>query len=239
MDGARYAEEPAIEDIDAARFYDRVRANPSSLDISAISQNTGIRTDILDRVRTHFFLTEHIVTDAPGSLRKAHFTPRSDIAEIWEAAKGREPFTEMHIVGFFEELWPPSLGAPVGSVHDFTSSIPYEDSREIIKYLLAGHDLFSVMGSSRDVLGSDETVLGGDSIFSDGDWIWRGDLCFYMRKYNVRLPDAFLAHARDNKYLMPTGKVLELRELAQKVQDGLLAGTSSPRSHTDRGRNGP
>ncbi|MFJ8968391.1 hypothetical protein ACIRJ3_05770 [Streptomyces anulatus] len=216
MDGARYAEEPAIEDIDAARFYDRVRTNPSSLDISTISQNTGIRTDILDRVRTHFFLTEHIRT-----------------------TEEREPFTEMHIVGFFEELWPPSPGAPVGSVHDFTSSIPYEDSREIIKYLLAGHDLFSVMGSSRDVLGSDETVLGGDSIFSDGDWIWRGDLCFYMRKYNVRLPDAFLAHVRDNKYLMPTGKVLELRELAQKVQDGLLAGTSSPRSHTDRGRNGP
>ncbi|WP_405501356.1 hypothetical protein [Streptomyces anulatus] len=89
MDGARYVEEPAIEDIDAARFYDRVRANPSSLDISTISQSTGIRADILDRVRTHFFLTEHIVTDAPGSLRKAHFTPRSDIAEIWEAASRR------------------------------------------------------------------------------------------------------------------------------------------------------
>ncbi|MFD4234983.1 hypothetical protein [Streptomyces sp. NPDC058542] len=151
----------------------------------------------------------------------------------------REPFTAMRIVGFFEELWPLSFGSPVGSVHDFASSTPYEDSKEIIKYLLVGHDLFSVMGSSEDVLGSDETALGGDSIFSDGDWIWRGDLCFYMRKYNVRLPDAFLAHAREKQYLMPAGKEIELRELAQKVQDDLMAGNSSPRSHTDRGRNGP
>ncbi|NUW05203.1 hypothetical protein G6W50_36700, partial [Streptomyces sp. CAI 127] len=89
-DGARYVEEPSPQDIDAARFYDRVRADPTSLDISAISQNTGVRADILDRVRTHFFLTEHIVTDAPGSIRKAHFTPRSDIAEIWDAASQRD-----------------------------------------------------------------------------------------------------------------------------------------------------
>ncbi|WP_228991322.1 hypothetical protein [Streptomyces sp. DH8] len=93
-DGARYVEEPAFEDIDAARFYDRVRADPSSLDISAISRNTGVRTDILDRVRTHFFLTEHIVADAPGSARRAYFTPRHDVAEIWEAASQRSLSSE-------------------------------------------------------------------------------------------------------------------------------------------------
>lgn len=60
-------------------------------------------------------------------------------------------------------------------------------------------DLCSVMGSSRDILGSGETVLGGDSIFSDGDWIWRDALCFYMRRYTVRLPDAVLAHAREQE----------------------------------------
>ncbi|MFJ9887549.1 hypothetical protein ACIQRW_16995 [Streptomyces sp. NPDC091287] len=84
----------------------------------------------------------------------------------------------MHIAGFFEEFWPTSFGTPVDSMHNFTSLSPYKDSKEIAKYLLKEHDLFSVMGSSGDVLGSGETVLGGDSIFSDGDWIWRGDLCF-------------------------------------------------------------
>ncbi|MGQ4713851.1 hypothetical protein ACUN22_09210 [Streptomyces anulatus] len=134
----------------------------------------------------------------------------------------------MRIAGFFKEFWPPSFGTPIDSVHDFTSSEPYEDSKGIAKYLLSGHDLFSVMGSSEDILGSDETVLGGDSIFGDGDWVWRGDLCFYMRKYSVRLPDTFLAHVREKQYLVPAEKATELRNLAQKVQDRLKAGNYFP-----------
>ncbi|MFD6472838.1 hypothetical protein ACFWEH_04935 [Streptomyces anulatus] len=138
------------------------------------------------------------------------------------------PITAMRVAGFFEEFWPPSFGTSVGSVHDFTSSAPYEDPKEITKYLLTGHDLFSVMGSSGDVLGSGETILGGDSILSDGDWVWRGDLWFYVRKYNVRLPDPFLARVREKQYLVPAGKEIELRKLAQKVQDSLMAGKRQP-----------
>ncbi|NXY95485.1 hypothetical protein HYE82_14020 [Streptomyces sp. BR123] len=88
-DGARYIEEPTAEHVAAARFYDGVRANPESLDIRAISENTGISQHVLDRVRTHFFLTQHVVTEGPGLSRRGYFTPRSDIAEIWEAAGQR------------------------------------------------------------------------------------------------------------------------------------------------------
>ncbi|WP_052230240.1 hypothetical protein [Streptomyces sp. CT34] len=88
-DGARYVEEPAPEDVQAARFYDEIRANPNSLDIGSISENTGVSTQVLDRVRTHFFLTKHVVALAPGDVRLAYFTPRSDLAEIWQAASQR------------------------------------------------------------------------------------------------------------------------------------------------------
>ncbi|MEU4260524.1 hypothetical protein ACYCCF_09960 [Streptomyces argenteolus] len=88
-DGARYVEEPTAEHAAAAQFYDQVRANPESLNIRSISENTGIDTAVLDRVRTHFFLTEHIVTEGPGLSRRAYFTPRNDIADIWEAASQR------------------------------------------------------------------------------------------------------------------------------------------------------
>ncbi|MEU5209340.1 hypothetical protein [Streptomyces sp. NPDC020742] len=88
-DGARYVEEPAPEDAAAARFYDEIRANPDSLDTRSISENTGVSTQVLDRVRTHFFLTQHVVAQAPGDVRLAHFTPRSDLAEIWQAAAQR------------------------------------------------------------------------------------------------------------------------------------------------------
>ncbi|MFJ6613630.1 hypothetical protein ACIQPT_25505 [Streptomyces sp. NPDC091289] len=129
----------------------------------------------------------------------------------------------MKIAGFFEELWPPSFGAPVGSMHDFTLPTPHEDSEGIVKYLLAGHSLFSVMGSSQDILGSGETVLSGDSIFSDGDWIWRGDLWFYVRKHYVRLPDEFLARMREKQYAIPAENDLELWEISREVHDGLTA----------------
>ncbi|WP_234391772.1 hypothetical protein [Streptomyces sp. CB02613] len=88
-DGARYVEEPSAEHTAAAEFYDRVRADPGSLNIARISENTGVSKGVLDRVRTHFFLTEHVVSDAPSSARKAYFTPRKDIAEILESASQR------------------------------------------------------------------------------------------------------------------------------------------------------
>ncbi|MFJ6613641.1 hypothetical protein ACIQPT_25565 [Streptomyces sp. NPDC091289] len=88
-DGARYVEEPTAEHTAAAEFYDRVRADPGSLDITRISENTGVSKGVLDRVRTHFFLTEHVVSDAPGSARTAYFTPRKDIADILEVASQR------------------------------------------------------------------------------------------------------------------------------------------------------
>ncbi|MCX5377629.1 hypothetical protein [Streptomyces sp. NBC_00091] len=86
-DGNRYIEEP--DHAPTARFYDEVRANPETLDIAAISDNTGIRPEVLDRVRTHFFLTEHLVADGPNLVRNGYFTPRQDIAEIWQAAGQR------------------------------------------------------------------------------------------------------------------------------------------------------
>lgn len=88
-DGARYIEEPTAEHAQAARFYDEVRVNPDALDIRSVSENTGVSTQVLDRVRTHFFLTPHVMGEAPGVARQGYFTPRSDIAEMWQAASQR------------------------------------------------------------------------------------------------------------------------------------------------------
>ncbi|MGD3111547.1 hypothetical protein [Streptomyces sp. YGL11-2] len=85
-DGARYIEEPDESAAPAARFYDEIRANPDSLDLRAISDNTGINPDVLARVRDHFFLTEHAVAEGPGVVRQGYFTPRKDIADIVQAA---------------------------------------------------------------------------------------------------------------------------------------------------------
>ncbi|MFE9908063.1 hypothetical protein [Streptomyces clavifer] len=124
----------------------------------------------------------------------------------------------MQIAGFFQELWAPSFGKATGSLRDFIMPTSYEDAKQITEYLLAGHDIFSVMGSSEDVLGSGKTVLGGDSILSDGEWIWRGDLWFYVWNHRVQLPEKFLTRLRGNNYLMPAENEPQLAEIAKYVQ---------------------
>ncbi|MFF4591406.1 hypothetical protein [Streptomyces sp. NPDC001388] len=124
----------------------------------------------------------------------------------------------MKIVDHFYELWAPSFGEPRGSVRDFLMDSAYVDEREIVGYLLAGHDLFSVMGSSEDVLGSGETIMGGDSIYSDGQWVWRGDLWFYVRTHHVALPDEFLDRIRGFDYLMPPENLSSLMEIAKDIR---------------------
>ncbi|MER5553570.1 hypothetical protein ABT001_18195 [Streptomyces sp. NPDC002793] len=127
----------------------------------------------------------------------------------------------MRIAGFFQELWAPPFGKAAGSVRDFTRPTPYEDAKKITEYLLAGHDIFSVMGSSEDVFGSGKTVLGGDSILSDNEWIWRGDLWFYVWNYHVQLPEEFLKRVRDNNYRTPAEDEIQLVEIAKYVQANL------------------
>ncbi|MFD3619112.1 hypothetical protein ACFWWT_28495 [Streptomyces sp. NPDC058676] len=124
----------------------------------------------------------------------------------------------LKIADHFQELWSPSFGVPRGSVRDFLADSAYADEQGITQYVLAGHDLFSVMGSSEDVLGSGQTVMGGDAIHSDGEWVWRGDLWFYVRAHHVALPTEFLERIRGFHYAVPTEDLSSLMEIAREIR---------------------
>ncbi|MFK4207430.1 hypothetical protein ACI2L2_05475, partial [Streptomyces sp. NPDC030920] len=85
-DGARYIDEPTPH---AGRVYDEIRATPDSVDIPAISGNTGIDPSVLQRVKTHLFRTEHVVVAEKGVAREGLFTPRDDIGDLWQTAGQR------------------------------------------------------------------------------------------------------------------------------------------------------
>ncbi|SDK58608.1 hypothetical protein [Streptomyces indicus] len=123
------------------------------------------------------------------------------------------------IAGFHEELWAPSYGPAHGSIRDHLSPAPYEDERQILRYLRSGHLLFSAMGSAQDVLGSGRSVVGGDSVYSDGGWVWRGDLWFYVRVHRLALPEAFLRDIREAGYFMPPEDTDRLAEWSAYVAD--------------------
>lgn len=127
----------------------------------------------------------------------------------------------MKIADHFQELWTPAFGAGRGSLRNFLGDAPLSDEEGLVRYLLAGHDLFSVMGSSEDVLGSGQTVMGGDSLYSDGEWVWRGDLWFYVRTYHVALPDEFLERVRGFGYVMPEEDLPSLMGIAQELRTRL------------------
>ncbi|WP_328621041.1 hypothetical protein [Streptomyces sp. NBC_00354] len=128
-DGARYIEEPKAGHVAAARFYDQVRANPESLDIQSISENTGISTQVLDRVRTHFFLTEQMVLEAPGITRRGYFTPRSDIAKLWEDA-GQRNLTSAEATKFERYI-----GHEFTESHFLEAGLPYlRDAEHLWEY---------------------------------------------------------------------------------------------------------
>ncbi|MFI1221545.1 MULTISPECIES: hypothetical protein [unclassified Streptomyces] len=86
-DGARYIEEPSEY---SGRIFDEIRATPDSVDLPVISERTGISEGVLQRVKTHMFRTEHVVVSGKGVSREGLFTPRDDIADLWQAALHRE-----------------------------------------------------------------------------------------------------------------------------------------------------
>jgi hypothetical protein len=104
------------------------------------------------------------------------------------------------VVGAFSELWPYWRGAELPSIHDAVSEHAEPDEEQLEQYLYDGDRLIVFMGGSEDVLGSGEQIFGGYNVMTDGTWVWLGSMCFYLRRYHVRLPSDFLAAVRTADY---------------------------------------
>lgn len=69
----------------AERAYEQIRNTTG--DTERIAQNTGIRQDVLDRVKKHLFETEHRnVPVGPNDLRNGRFAEMDHIADLWQKA---------------------------------------------------------------------------------------------------------------------------------------------------------
>lgn len=125
----------------------------------------------------------------------------------------------MKILGHYEELWLERASTSDGKLQDLTRETREPDEDRIVQYLRDGEELFSAVGTVGDILGSDERILGGDSVFTDGEWIWRGDLCFYLSRYHVRLSEEFLTRVREHGYTLPDVDEARLISLSDEVQE--------------------
>ena len=96
-------------------------------------------------------------------------------------------------LGVFREFseWPSDAPSIRGAMNGGPAP---EVQRRIAFYLSRATSIRATMGMVPDVVDGEDVFLSS-GLLSDGDWYWRGDLAHYVLKYNVALPDEFVAHA--------------------------------------------
>ncbi len=104
-------------------------------------------------------------------------------------------------IGFFQDLDHGDIDGP--SLEAKRADQPAPDEDRLAAYLDAGHLYIASPGFVEDMISDDEIMIGPPHLLTDGIYVWPGDLPYYVRTYHVRLPTAFVAHARANSFAMP------------------------------------
>lgn len=82
--GAGWVEQPSTY---AAGVYESLRATPNHIDIPMMSRNTGIDRSVLRQVKSHMIRSQYDIVLSPGEWRRGSFTPRDDLASLWDGAR--------------------------------------------------------------------------------------------------------------------------------------------------------
>ena len=99
----------------------------------------------------------------------------------------------MIILGQFDEFGP-GFGFP--SIKEFISPEPFDHKDTIVEYMKAGHGCMASPSFIKDVI-TGERVLRPRVTMHDGVYLWSSSLIYHVEKYNVRLPEEFIAHVLD------------------------------------------
>lgn len=115
--------------------------------------------------------------------------------------------TELKTVGMYREMYAdrrkgrhdelPSLA------ESFTDRV-IEDRAEIVEYMRSAPGVFDVLDVLTDLVDGTERIMSASSLISDGEWIWRVDSVHYLSRYGLDIPEDFLRHVRERRYLPPT-----------------------------------
>jgi hypothetical protein len=118
--------------------------------------------------------------------------------------------TKLIRVGFFREMAHGDPGDP--SLAAERAGAPRPHQAELADYLAAGHLYIGTPGIAKDALDG-KTMIGSPDYLTDGTYVWPGDAEYYVRKYNVRLADDFVAHAAARGFVMPESVEVEKLQL--------------------------
>ncbi|WP_438313499.1 hypothetical protein ACSHWO_19945 [Streptomyces sp. HUAS TT3] len=82
--GAGWVEKPSEY---GAAIYDSLRSTPNHIDVPVMARNTGLSESVIRDVKSHMIRSQHDVVIGPGDWRRGRFTPRDDIADLWDGAR--------------------------------------------------------------------------------------------------------------------------------------------------------
>ena len=101
-------------------------------------------------------------------------------------------------VGYYKEM--PHGNNSTKSIKDFIHKEADGRISDICHYLDSGIELVVSPGIVDDIIKPERGVAGTSSTFTDGEWFWPGDLSYYVRNYNLKLPDEFLKTMENNNW---------------------------------------
>lgn len=118
-----------------------------------------------------------------GSEEQVASLPSTTLIGIgfWKDPKGEDEFR--HPAAFVDETW------------------ALEERKAVAKYLRSGTRAINYLGHSwcRFRCGIQGSKMGSADL-TDGIWVWPEGLHHYVLAHSVRLPEAFLDHARERRY---------------------------------------
>ncbi|MEV6964963.1 hypothetical protein AB0M47_07580 [Hamadaea sp. NPDC051192] len=96
--------------------------------------------------------------------------------------------------GFFADLGYVA-GTGVAAADLLAESRVSPDKSRVVAYLQGGEPLTIVPGFQRDP-GGDLELPGGASVYTDGVWAWPHLTAYLVERYDLAVPDEFVAHMR-------------------------------------------
>ncbi|NLG53942.1 MAG: AraC family transcriptional regulator [Clostridiales bacterium] len=132
----------------------------------------------------------------PGAYRKKHQYPFKYLQEnkaknieitqrntpYWDGYNEKEPF-----LAKFHEL----EGDPYPSIWELVSETPFPEKKAVLFYLRCGSTTANWNKDAIDVI-SGEVIAKRIQCMTDGEYHWWSDLPYYVERYNIELPRAFI-----------------------------------------------
>ena len=112
-----------------------------------------------------------------------------------------------------------SYGRGDASLRDSVAATPADDTAAVVQYLRTAVLFVASSGIVRDVLDPAQPIVAAGHLMTDGEWVWPSYLVHYVAKYNVTLPNEFLAAMKARNFKPPAENEVDVRALAFTEQN--------------------